>query len=365
MLEATIDLIEFDHRDLLRRGALLVNPVDPTEELAALVYLEHSIVDARPNRNGGASVVSRRLQFVELVHDGARGAGSAPYLDYRSATPEERGLLDPEIAVASWLRGTEVEARALDYAIESLSRAHLAEVRERTLTRIERTRREVHSRLTYEINYWDGRAWKLAQQEAAGKQVKLPSLQARRRADDLRDRLRARNHELDLEAQIDALPPVVVGGAIVVPHGLLDRVSGRPARDVDMFARETRRIELLAMKTVMAAEERAGRSPRDVSAEKLGWDIEARETGGRLRFIEVKGRVEGATTVTVTRGEVAKSFNVPDQWFLAIVEVRGDDALAPTYLRRPFTKTLEDAASSANYPIKDLLAQGEQVEVMA
>src|ERR1035437_2423774 len=71
----------------------------------------------------------------------------------------------------------------------------------------------------FEINYWDGRAWKLAQQEAAGKQVKLPSFQARRRADDLRDRLRSRNRELDLEAQIDALPPVVVGGAIVVPQG--------------------------------------------------------------------------------------------------------------------------------------------------
>jgi superfamily II DNA or RNA helicase len=364
LLEATIDLIQFDHRDLLRRGALLVNPADPSEDPAALAYLEHSIVDARPNRNGGPSVVSRRMEFVELTESGARGAGAAPYLDYRPATPQERGLLDPEIAAASWLTGAEVEGRALDYAIESLSRAHLAEVRERTLSRIERTRREVHSRLTYEINYWDGRAWKLAQQEAAGKQVKLPSLQARRRADDLRDRLRARNRELDLEAQIDALPPVVVGGAIVVPQGLLDRVSGRPAREVDMFARETRRIELLAMNTVMAAEERAGRSPRDVSADKLGWDIESREPGGRLRFIEVKGRAEGATTVTVSRNEVAKSFNVPDQWFLAIVEVQGDDATDPTYLRSPFTKTLEDAASSANYPIKDLLAQGERAEVL-
>jgi len=365
LLEATVDLILFDHRDLLRRGALLVNPADASEDVAALAYLEHSIVDARPNRNGGPSVVSRRMEFVELTETGARGAGAAPYLDYRPATPEERVLLDPDIAGASWLTGAEVEGRALDYAIESLSRAHLAEVRERTLSRIERTRREVHSRLTYEINYWDGRAWKLAQQEAAGKQVKLPSLQARRRADDLRDRLRARNRELDLEGQIDALPPVVVGGAIVVPQGLLDRVSGRPAREVDMFARETRRIELLAMKAVMAAEERAGRSPRDVSADKLGWDIESRETGGRLRFIEVKGRAEGATTVTVSRNEVAKSFNVPDQWFLAIVEVRGDDATGATYLRRPFTKTLEDAASSANYPIKDLLAQGERVEAFA
>ena len=59
-----------------------------------------------------------------------------------------------------------------------------------TARRIERTRREVHARLTYEINYWDGRAWKLEQEEAAGKAVQLPSLQAHRSADDLRERLR-------------------------------------------------------------------------------------------------------------------------------------------------------------------------------
>jgi hypothetical protein len=67
----------------------------------------------------------------------------------------------------------------------------------------------------------------------------------------------------------------------------------------------------------------------------------------------------------VTRNEVAKSFNVPDQWFLAIVEVRSDDTGDLTYLRRPFTKTLEDAAASANYPIRELLEQGELVEVSA
>ncbi len=363
LLEATIDLVLHEHRDLLRRGALLVDPTDPSDELRALVYLEHSIVDARPNRNGGPSVVSRRLEFIELTGSAAAGAGAAPYLDYRSATPEERGLLEAEVLAQSWLTGSSIEGRALSHAIETLTRSHLSEVRERTLDRIDRTRREVDARLTYEINYWDGRAWKLEQEEAAGKAVKLPSLQARRRADDLRDRLRSRHRELDQEAKIDALPPVVVGGAIVVPQALLDRLAGRPAAEIDMFARETRRIELAAMKAVMDAERAADREPRDVSADKLGWDVESRESTGRLRFIEVKGRARGATTVTVTRNEIAKSFNVPDQWYLAIIEVEGDAIRDITYLRRPFTQTLEDAAASANYPIRDLLAQGERAEV--
>ena len=44
-----------------------------------------------------------------------------------------------------------------------------------------------------------------------------------------------------------------------------------------------------------------GFEPTDREFEKLGYDIESRVPGtGRLRFIEVKGRVSGAATITVT-----------------------------------------------------------------
>ena len=41
---------------------------------------------------------------------------------------------------------------------------------------------------------------------------------------------------------------------------------------------------------------------------------------GRLRFIEVKGRVAGADTITVTKNEILYSLNKPDDFILAIVE---------------------------------------------
>ena len=362
LLEATIDLVLQDHRDLLRRGALLVDETDPADALRALVYLEHAVVDGRPTRDGRPTVVSRRLEFVELDEDGAAGAGPAPYLDYRPATDEERALLAPATDRATWLAGPVLEARATGYAIERLSRSHLAEVRERTLDRIERTRREVHARLTYEINYWDSRFARFREQERAGKQTRLASGVARQRADDLADRLRARMRELELEAQVQALPPIVVGGAIVVPQGLLDRLAGRAPVEPGLFARETRRIEQLAMAAVMAAERAAGRISEDVSDRKYGWDIESRESDGRLRLIEVKGRAEGATTVTVTRNEIGKSLNVPDRWYLAIVSVDGERAGPPVYLRRPFAFAPDPAATSVNYAIKELLAQGERMD---
>ncbi|MCV0384728.1 MAG: DUF3883 domain-containing protein, partial [Erythrobacter sp.] len=307
-----------------------------------------------------------RLEFVEVTANDAHGAGAAPYLDYTPATDAERALLDPAIRSATWLVGATLEDRATLHAIDHLSRAHVAEVRERTVDRVERTRREVNARLTYEINYWDSRAIRLREQERAGKKTRLASEVAEKRANDGADRLRARLRELELEAQVQALPPVVVGGAIVAPRGLVDQLSGRvPPEDLEARRRETKRVELAAMREVMRIEAAAGRAPEDVSADNLGWDVQSRDADDRLRFIEVKGRAMEATTVTVTRNEISKSFNAPDRWYLAIVQVDPEDRCSATYLRRPFAFFADPAATSVNYLIKDLLRQGEVVEVGA
>ena len=75
-------------------------------------------------------------------------------------------------------------------------------------------------RLTKEINHWDHQAERLKLQERAGKAgARLNSGEARRRADDLQERLQRRLEELKREAQISPLPPVVLGGLLVVPRG--------------------------------------------------------------------------------------------------------------------------------------------------
>lgn len=70
----------------------------------------------------------------------------------------------------------------------------------------------------------------------------------------------------------------------------------------------------------MDVERQLGFDPTDREFEKLGYDIESRIAGtGKLRFIEVKGRVSGAPTITVTRNEILYSLNKPDDFILAIV----------------------------------------------
>lgn len=127
----------------------------------------------------------------------------------------------------------------------------------------------------------------------------------------------------DLEAILyRRVTEYVIGGALVVPIGLLQRLQGKRRSGPDLFATETQRVEVLAMKAVMATERARGYEPRDVSQDKCGYDIESRIPGaGKMRFIEVKGRIEGAEIVTVTKNEIITALNKPDNFILALMRV--------------------------------------------
>jgi hypothetical protein len=305
-------------------------------------------------------MISRQLQFVEIDGLGhARTAGYAPYLDYRPLEEEERTL------VASVLERMRFkpnqETQALSHAVQTLVPGHFEEVRRRKEELVSKTLAAVKDRLTKEIIYWDHRANQLKDQELAGKTPRLNSGKARERANELDVRLKRRLEELEQERRISPLPPVAIGGALVVPAGLLARLKGERHDEPDEFARETARVEKLAMDAVMESERRLGFEPRDVSEEKCGYDVESRILGkGRLRFIEVKGRVSGAKTVTITKNEILTALNKPEDFILALVEVVGEDAKEPRYIRRPFQREPDFGVTSVNYDFEELLARAER-----
>jgi len=88
----------------------------------------------------------------------------------------------------------------------------------------------------------------------------------------------------------------------------------------------------------------------------------SRVATGRLRFLEVKGRVSGAETITVTKNEILYSLNKPDDFILAIVEYFDADTHRVHYLRRPFDRsgvTTDFNGASVNFPFLDLLERSE------
>ncbi|EQD50092.1 helicase domain-containing protein, partial [mine drainage metagenome] len=359
LLDSVIDLTLERHRDLLKRGAVLVDEGDSGTQPRVLFYLEHAIQDASLTRSGERRVVSKRMLYVELTADGApRHVHYAPYLDYRPLAVNEPGvetiLNRPECA---WIN-RELEQKAQGYAVAQVVPEHLTEVRDTKLALIAKTEAAVKDRLTKEITYWDHRAEQLKLQEQAGKpNARLNSGEARKRADLLQGRLQKRLEELKLEAQISPLPPVVLGGMLVVPAGLLAAMTGK-AVPMSTAPVDTQISAARARAIVMEIERGLGFEPTDREFEKLGYDIESRVPGtGRLRFIEVKGRASGADTITVTRNEILHSLNKPEDFILVIVEFTGDNTHRAHYLRQPFQREPDFGVTSVNYDLADLLAQ--------
>ena len=361
LLDATIDLVLERYRDLLRTGTILVDPQEDTPGgIRVLFFLEHTIQDARIGFDGNRRIVSRQMQFVELEETGqVRMAEYAPYLDYRPITDEERQLVS-NCLEAPWLKEN-LEQRALTFAIETLVPRHLGEVKAYKESLVAKIMAAVKDRLTKEINYWDRRAQDLKEQEESGKpNARINSAKARERADDLELRLRKRLEELEQERRLSPLPPHVTGGALIVPKSLLLHSKGDKLERA-LFARETERVERLAMEAVLAKEIALGREPRDVSAENRGYDIESRDLrSDHLLFIEVKGRVQGATTVTITKNEILTGLNKPENYVLGLVIVGEDGAHDPVYISNPFRKDLDFGVTSVNYDLKDLLTKDKE-----
>jgi superfamily II DNA or RNA helicase len=361
LLDTTIDLVLEQHRGLLKQGAVLIDEQDPGDKPRLLFYLEHAVQDARKTRSGTYQVVSQRLQFVEVGPDGAyRDAGMAPYLDYRGATADERAALH-KVTGADWLKD-DWEHKVLAFALRALVPRHIEEVRRQRVPLVDKVEEQVKARLQKEINFWDRRAQDLKAQEAAGKQTRLPSRVAEDRANRLSDRLQTRLRALKDERTIMPQPPRVVGGALVVPLGLLRMhhaaEAAPPASEPDVAAREE--VERLAMEAVMAAERALGREPRDVSAEKgRGHDIESRDPKtGDLYFIEVKGRALGADNVTLTRTEVLCGLNVPDRFRLAVAVIENGAARAPVYVTELDWGQPGFAQTASTFALTTLLSRG-------
>jgi len=164
----------------------------------------------------------------------------------------------------------------------------------------------------------------------------------------------------------------VRSGARASMPGMMDTILNLGLNDsaVEGLARLTqnerfaydsyRRFIQMFADVVMEIERRLGFEPVDRETEKLGYDIESRDPRtGKLRFLEVKGRISGAATITVTRNEILYSLNKPEDFILAIVEFMADNAHRIHYVRRPFQREPDFGVTSVNYDFGELLARAE------
>ncbi len=329
VIGATLDR----HGATLSAGTTFVDEDDLGDTPRVLVALEHRVTDGRMEA-GARRVVSSRFQFVEITESGdVRNPGPEPYLGYATA-PDDVGPIRDQVDLA-WTRDG-IDQVARSWATANLATPHHAEVAEVTAARIARIQRAVEQRLDAEIRYWDARAAELKQRELQGKKGRLNSGRARQRADDLEARKARRLHELAIEADLVNHAPTVVAAALVIPRGLLDRLTGAPAQPFDPdVAAETDRIAVAA---AMEAERALGRIPVEQVHNNPGFDILSTDPEtGTAYFIEVKGHRPATTEIKVRAPQVVKAQQNPERFRLVVVAVP-DDGRNPVvrYFVRPF-----------------------------
>ena len=362
LMHATTDLVLSAHRSKLKQGAVLIDPNDDGIEPRILFMIDHIVRQANGDQ---PKVASRRLQFVEIDQYGnAFHAGWAPHLDLLPADGYDLKLVQ-DVLNATWI-STDLEGLAVNHASKHLVPEHYEEVKTRRGRQADKVLAAVNERLVKEINYWSDRYLKLSDEVAAGKQPRVQPEMARRRVDELTERLNQRKRELGDMKAIVSNTPVVIGGALVIPQGLLSQRKGEITFCADAEARS--RIEKAAMDAVMATERGFGYDVKDVSAHKCGWDITSRppiNSDGSLnpdRHIEVKGRAKGQTTITVSRNEIIYALNQMDKFMLAIVIVDGNTQEGPYYIRNPFNSEPDFGVASVNYDLDDLLSKAATPE---
>ena len=359
LMQSVTDIVLEQHRNKLKQGAVLVDPSDLGVTPKVMFIIDHRVLEGQdPNR-----VASRRMQFVEIDAAGTTiNAGWAPHLDLEPLDASDMALIQ-DVLAAPWI-AKDLEHAALAHAGSHLVPEHFDEVRSRREKSVDKTLNAVHERLVKEINFWSDRYIKLQDDLAAGKDVRLTLENVRRTIDDLTARRESREKELLAMRHVVSATPVVLGGALVIPAGLLMQRKGVPAEQggwsADAAARA--RVEQMAMRAVMEAERALGHDVIDVSAQKCGWDVtsQPKPVDGRLttsRHIEVKGRVKGQSTITVTRNEILYGLNQADKFILAIVLVDGDRHEGPFYVRQPFTQEPDWAETSKNLDLGQLLAK--------
>ncbi|MDR0481697.1 MAG: DEAD/DEAH box helicase family protein [Cellulomonadaceae bacterium] len=346
LVNATMGVISDKNHDALRRGAILVDRSDADTTPYVICLLEHDVTDGRTGTNGQPRVISRRAQYLRVNPDGEIIALSgSPIPNYDPAEPEERAAASTVLG-EQWANGADLVEHVVRQASVTVARTHADEVRNRVQEQVDKTERLVKERLLREINYWDRRAFELAEQEAAGKRTRLPASQMRERADVLTRRLDRRVAELQLERDISVRPPRITGACLVLTQGWLDALTD--PEGADRHARETQRIERIAVDAVLRVEHALHHHPEEKHHSWPGYDIESRTPTG-LDFIEVKGRVEGGSTFELTRQEAVTALNKQYHSVLALVRVHPDDSTTVRYLRNPLTNPIDPRAARVDF----------------
>lgn len=301
LLEAIVEKLMALSDEDLKRGACFY---DPTRRWDGWLWvLEGEIVDGRQ------TVVSKRLFAVYQPKEGNPiVVNPAVIWDLHPApTPDALPLAEPMIedALASSEKSIiSVILPEMNTYLQELKadRERFAEVR----------RKYALPTLQYLINQQEGKVADLEFRQLQGEKVDLTLRNERKELDRLKDQLKALEESLVTETTLS------IGRFSVLT---VFRIMPMPIEEMSTYDAmvEDPSLEDIGLQVAMEYEREHGRSPVDVSLQRLGYDIRSTEPDGKVRYIEVKTRAHTGS-VALTEHEWLKAKQLGESYWLYVVE---------------------------------------------
>ncbi|MFB9993412.1 helicase-related protein [Deinococcus oregonensis] len=296
---------------LMRQGASF--ELDGLTEAAVVGFYEMAVVDGR------GTTASRRLFAVQEEVNSESTEAIPTLVSPRllvDALPASSGASAPPPD------GEAVQTHLEGWLLDTHLEAYESEVRGERLHEVDIRRRYGALSLDHLIRESTRKLIQHKLKGAQGDDMKLPIGQEERRLRTLQERLKTFELELEQESQLIPEPPQLLALALVRP--LRPREQGLP-NESDPAVRKA--VELAGMRVTEEYERSQGRTPADVSAENVGYDIRSsppflsadpQERPVGVRCIEVKGRA-GVGPVVLTPNEWITAGRLGDGYFLYVV----------------------------------------------
>lgn len=301
LFDCLVDVVRDEFRDEMLKGTILVSPEDRNPYFA--YFVKNQIIDNRPSKED-ANISNELLTLILQNEDEFRLTSPAKLLDLVPPVKFAKEVTPPDIAS---------EDAVMEWAYENVTTKLFEETEKRTRDDAERRKEYLEQAFTNvlldiqaEINDLQG---KTLLQDSEKIQQKLQNKMARYKA--LMKRREERLKEMEQMIEVSPREPEVLGCAYVIP---LNQVEYNNAFGMS----RDDEVEAIGMKVAMDYELSQGRTPEDVSADNVGYDVRSVATDGTKRYIEVKGR-SGTDGVMLSENEMNRLAQLGNRAWLYIV----------------------------------------------
>jgi len=280
LLETVVEKIFEKYSDDVEKGTVFL---DPSGSMNGFIWFLESMIN-----DGTGSVAGKRIfALYQDNHNNVRQVSPSILWDLK---PHHASL------TTEMLNSVPSEDSILAFAVETVLPKYLDELEKQREHDAEIKRKYGVRSLQELILQSEGKLLDYETRRARGENIPEATIQNERRNKEELER-KKKQLEKQIEAEVNLLlsPPKVLGAVVVLPK-----------LPVDDTLKEDKEIEAIGMRVAMKFEIAQGRSPEDVAAQNLGFDIRSKAPDESIRYIEVKARAR--------EGKIALT---PNEWFMA------------------------------------------------